>query len=71
MGQILCLRCTKLNPSAATFCEYCGNSLAARKKTLKVIWILVAIVGGFFVVSGLFMVVIFLYFFLMTLRTFH
>lgn len=71
MGQILCTRCTRLNPSAATFCEYCGNSLAARKKTLKVIWILVAIVGGFFVVSGLFMVVIFLYFFLMTLRTFH
>jgi hypothetical protein len=71
MGQILCTRCTRLNPSAATFCEYCGNSLAARKKTLKVIWILVAIVGGFFVVSGLFMVVIFLYFFLAAMRTFH
>ncbi|MDX6528800.1 MAG: hypothetical protein QOH41_1090 [Blastocatellia bacterium] len=70
MGQILCLRCTKLNPSAATFCEFCGNSLAARKKTLKVIWILVAIFGGFLLVTVIFIVVVVLYFLSSILRTF-
>jgi ribosomal protein L40E len=71
MGQILCTRCTRLNPSAATFCEYCGNSLAARKKTLKVIWIMVAIFGGILLMTILFIVVVFLYFFLAAMRTFH
>lgn len=71
MGQVLCYRCQQLNPIAATFCEYCGNSLAARKKTLSAIKIALLILGGLFVLTILFMVVVFLIFFLMTLNTFH